>query len=136
MSGSDLPVFTLAGSPGQTGTQDGVGGDARFWQPTGIAVDPSGTVYVSDSENSRITKGVASATSGGGGSVSFDASALVLTNGQLQLRLTGTSGSQFVVESSTNLLNWTSVETNVLPFQFTVPATPGAWFFRAYIPAQ
>lgn len=134
-SDSGLAVFTLAGSPGQTGTQDGVGAEARFWQPTGIAVDPYGTVYVADSENSRITKGVASSGSGGG-SVSFDASALVLTNGQIQLRLTGTSGSQFVVQSSTNLLNWTSFETNVLPFQFTVPASPGAWFFRAYIPAQ
>ena len=44
-------VSTLAGSAGQCGAVDGVGSEARFNRPGGIAVDGSGTVYVSDCEN-------------------------------------------------------------------------------------
>jgi sugar lactone lactonase YvrE len=41
-------VATLAGSPGSVGTEDGQGAAARFYQPTGIAVDSAGNVFVSD----------------------------------------------------------------------------------------
>jgi sugar lactone lactonase YvrE len=40
-------VTTVAGSPGQTGLVDGVAGDARFFQPTGVAID-GGSLYVAD----------------------------------------------------------------------------------------
>lgn len=39
-------VTTLAGQPGVCGIQDGVGQGATLCNPTGIAVDPAGTVYV------------------------------------------------------------------------------------------
>lgn len=41
-------VTTLAGSPGQTGTNDGIGSAAHFNQPIGVAVDSAGNVYASD----------------------------------------------------------------------------------------
>src|SRR3954468_2749510 len=41
-------VSTLAGSPGVSGSADGLGGGAVFNQPQGIAVDASGNVYVAD----------------------------------------------------------------------------------------
>jgi len=41
-------VTTLAGSAGLGGTQDGTGSAARFYNPRGIAVDPSGDLWVSD----------------------------------------------------------------------------------------
>ncbi|MDB5852761.1 MAG: repeat containing protein [Herminiimonas sp.] len=41
-------VITIAGSAGAAGTADGQGGAARFNGPHGIAVDSSGTLYVSD----------------------------------------------------------------------------------------
>ena len=41
-------MTTLAGLPGQSGNVDGTGFVARFQNPTGIAVDSSGTVYVTD----------------------------------------------------------------------------------------
>jgi sugar lactone lactonase YvrE len=41
-------VTTLAGLPGKTGNVDGSGFAARFQNPTGVAVDSSGTVYVTD----------------------------------------------------------------------------------------
>jgi sugar lactone lactonase YvrE len=47
-------VTTLAGSPGSPGSADGSGTAARFNDPTGVAVDSSGDVYVADSGNDTI----------------------------------------------------------------------------------
>ncbi len=49
-------VTTLAGSPGQVGTGDGVGISARFNMPAGIATDAAGNIYVADSGNATIRK--------------------------------------------------------------------------------
>ena len=42
-------VTTIAGLAGTAGTNDNVGTDARFSNPTGIAVDSGGNVYVTES---------------------------------------------------------------------------------------
>jgi sugar lactone lactonase YvrE len=47
---------TLAGSFGQEGSADGVGGAARFRSPTRLATDSTGNVYVTDTGNSTIRK--------------------------------------------------------------------------------
>ena len=47
-------VTTLAGST--SGYADGAGAAARFSEPSGIAVDASGNVYVGDWNNHRIRK--------------------------------------------------------------------------------
>lgn len=49
-------VTTLAGSPGNPGTTDGVGPNARFSAPQGISADPFGNIYVADSANNTIRK--------------------------------------------------------------------------------
>jgi sugar lactone lactonase YvrE len=49
-------VSTLAGSASNRGTQDGTGSAAYFQTPTGIAVDSTGNVYVSDTNSSTIRK--------------------------------------------------------------------------------
>ncbi|MEO6992512.1 MAG: immunoglobulin domain-containing protein [Lacunisphaera sp.] len=49
-------VSTLAGSPGHSGSIDGTGSAARFYIPSGVAVDPTGNVYVADSGNNTIRK--------------------------------------------------------------------------------
>ena len=49
-------VTTLAGSPGQFSSADGVGSAARFNNPSSLAVDASGNVYVTDNGNSTIRK--------------------------------------------------------------------------------
>jgi len=59
-------VTTLAGTAGLAGTADGTGGEARFNAPTGVAVNVSGNVYVS--QNSRIRK-----IAPGGGVTTLDA---------------------------------------------------------------
>jgi sugar lactone lactonase YvrE len=53
-------VSTLAGTAGQSGFTDGSGAAARFAEPTGIALDSAGNVYVADQSNHtlrRITPG-------------------------------------------------------------------------------
>ncbi len=47
-------VATLAGSAGQTGSSNGSGSAARFYYPTGVAVDGAGNVYVADQDNEEI----------------------------------------------------------------------------------
>lgn len=49
-------VSTFAGSPGNAGSSNGVGSNARFFAPQGLAVDNSGNVYVADTANSTIRK--------------------------------------------------------------------------------
>ena len=49
-------VITFAGAAGQTGSVDGVGTAARFNQPTGVAVELAGNVYVADHDNNTIRK--------------------------------------------------------------------------------
>jgi sugar lactone lactonase YvrE len=49
-------VTTLAGTAGISGSTDATGTDATFYNPDGVAVDASGTVYVADSGNHLIRK--------------------------------------------------------------------------------
>jgi serine/threonine-protein kinase len=66
-------VTTLAGS-GTPSFADGLGTNAQFSSPSGVAVDSSGTIYVADSNNHRIrkvTSGGAVTTLAGSGTPSF-----------------------------------------------------------------
>ena len=47
---------TIAGLAGVSGTNDGVGGEARFFRPSEITADPIGALYVSDMLNHTIRK--------------------------------------------------------------------------------
>ena len=49
-------VSTLAGLAGTAGSTDGTGTAARFNNPSGLAVDVAGNVYVSDTNNHTIRK--------------------------------------------------------------------------------
>ncbi len=49
-------VTTFAGQPGVAGSLNGVGSAAQFWGPVGIAADPTGNLYVGDSNNYTIRK--------------------------------------------------------------------------------
>lgn len=64
-------VTTLAGTAGQAGRTDATGAAARFGEPMGVAVDPSGNVYVLDSGNAAVRKitpaGVVTTMAGGNG---------------------------------------------------------------------
>lgn len=50
-------VTTIAGGgPNNPGSTDGIGAAARFNNPTGIVVDPSGNIYVTDQGNNAVRK--------------------------------------------------------------------------------
>ncbi|MCI0539286.1 MAG: hypothetical protein L0Z50_29110, partial [Verrucomicrobiales bacterium] len=49
-------VTTLAGMAGSTGSADGTGNAAQFNQPSGVAVDSMGNLYVADTFNHTIRK--------------------------------------------------------------------------------
>jgi uncharacterized repeat protein (TIGR01451 family) len=51
-------VTTVGGVAGSYGIADGTGRSARFFNPAGIAVASSGTIYVADSYNHEIRSGV------------------------------------------------------------------------------
>jgi len=53
-------VTTLAGTHGATGSADGTGGAALFNFPYSIAIDASGNLFVSDSDNDTIRKATSS----------------------------------------------------------------------------
>jgi len=52
----DGNVTTIAGRPGTSGHTDGEGRSARFNEPSGIAVDDNGVIYVADTGNHLIRK--------------------------------------------------------------------------------
>ena len=49
-------VTILAGQAGRAGSEDGVGGAARFCHPQGLAVDAAGNLFVADSGNDTIRR--------------------------------------------------------------------------------
>jgi sugar lactone lactonase YvrE len=54
--GTNWVVTTIAGTAGTAGPNDGSNAAARFNEPTGIALDPSGNLYVADYNNNAIRK--------------------------------------------------------------------------------
>jgi sugar lactone lactonase YvrE len=49
-------VTTLAGTAGEFGSADGIGADARFSRPSGVAIDDAGNLYIADQGNYTIRK--------------------------------------------------------------------------------
>ena len=102
-------VTTLAGLPGSSGSADGTGRDARFDGPSGVAVDGTGNVYVTDTGNYTIRKvtpagvvttlaglaGISGSADGTGGAARFNWPGGVAVDG---------AGNVFVADSDNNTI--------------------------------
>lgn len=66
-------VTTIAGAPGQKGTADGIGPEARFSSPQGIVADREGNLYVTDNHAVRriSPSGVVTTSAGVAGQAGF-----------------------------------------------------------------
>jgi hypothetical protein len=60
-----------------------------------------------------------------------------LANGQFQLSVTGVPGYNYVIAASTNLIDWTPLQTNISPFTFidtNAAAVPDRFYRAQYLP--
>jgi ELWxxDGT repeat protein len=98
-------VTTLAGSPGVSGSVDGIGTGARFNSPRGLGIDNNGNVYVADTGNHTIRRinsagavvtvaGTAGSTGGNNGTGSA-----ARFNGPEALAVHGPSGDIYVADT-------------------------------------
>ena len=57
--GTNWVVTTIAGTAGKSGSANGTGSSARFNRPMGVTTDSSGNLYVADTYNDTIRRGLA-----------------------------------------------------------------------------
>lgn len=102
-------VTTFAGTAGSTGSADGTGSAARFNHPEGLAIDGSGTLYVSDTGNRTIRKitsaGVVTTLAGTpGGYGNNDATGAAATFAHPQALAVDASGNVYVIDPYSSVL--------------------------------
>lgn len=137
--GANWNVTTIAGKPGSPGSTNGFGADARFNQPTGVAVDSAGNVYVVDSGAARVTKGI---TTNAPVQLRFDTTpgGLSIAGGNFTMKLATPSSGSIILEASENLVLWLPIQTNTLSapsLEITIPLHPaGRAFYRVKLSTQ
>lgn len=97
-------VSTLAGVAGASGSADGTGSAARFYNPQGVVVDGSGNVFVADQNNHTIRKitpagevSTVAGTAGSNGSTDATGTAAWF-NGPREIAIDG-SGNLYVADT-------------------------------------
>ncbi|MDB6169064.1 MAG: repeat containing protein, partial [Verrucomicrobia bacterium] len=105
---SDGAVTTLAGSAGLSGFANGTGSGARFNRPFGIAVDNSGSVYVSDTGNHTIrmitSSGVVTTVAGNGAAGSSNGTGTAASFSSPTALAVDSGGNIYVADGSNYLL--------------------------------
>ena len=121
-------VSTLAGSVGGPGSADGPGNNARFYLPSGTAVDSSGTIFVADTQNNTIRRissaGEVSTYAGSAGNYgSADGAGSVAQFASPSGVAVDTSGNVYVADT----FNFTSRQINSAQVVSTIAGTPGGF---------
>ncbi len=122
----DGMVTTLAGKARDSGDANGPGAEARFYTPSGIAVDTQGNVYVTDGDNHVIRKitpqGVVSVLAGVSGESGFgDGPALEAQFNSPAAVAVAEDGTVFVADSDNHVIRKISTRGVVS----TVAGSPG-----------
>ncbi|NDB74355.1 MAG: hypothetical protein EB141_01685 [Verrucomicrobia bacterium] len=116
--GTNGVVTTLAGLPGTPGSTDGSNANARFDSPTGLALGPDGTLYVSDTGNHTIRRitlaGVVTTLAGSAGKADYadGPAATARFNQPLGLAI-APDGTVFVADSGNHLIRVIATNGNV-----------------------
>ena len=114
-------VTTLAGGAGVSGIADGVGGEARFAYPDGVAMDGAGNLYIADHDNHTIRKmnpaggvttlagaaGIPGSADGAGGAARFSGPTGVAVDG---------SGNVYVADAGNTSIRKISANGTVTTF--------------------
>lgn len=130
-------VTTLAGTLGLAGSDDGVGSDARFRAPLGLALDQFGDLYVADTGNNTIRKivvtsgavttiagspGVRGSADGFGTAARFDVPAAIALDG---------AGNLYVADQNNATIRKIELGTGAVITWLGVPGQrgvrPGSW---------
>ena len=116
-------VTTFAGTMGSAGFTDDVGINARFNSPFGLAIDPSGNIYVSDMNNYRIRKitpsGSVSTLAGNGSPGITNGSSTTATFNQPYGISSDFLGNVYVAEYANNIIRRIDTAGNVTTFAGT-----------------
>lgn len=113
-AGTNWVVTTVAGTNRPTGIADGLGSAARFYNPSGVAMDSAGNLYVADTQNHRITKGVPKFAPA------------MATPGVLSPGLAGAASRQTLAATGGQAPYTWSVVSNSLPSVFSLDSASGA----------
>jgi len=93
---------TIGGSAGVYGTNNGMGTNALFYRPFGVALDATGRIYVADSINNVIRVGTLPSASG---PTNLLVTVGFVTNG-FAMDYYGTVGSNYTLLVSSDFANW------------------------------
>ncbi len=117
----DGSVSTLAGLAGTVGSGDGLGAAARFNMPQGIAVDPTGTIYVADTGNRTVRM----ITAGGMVSTLVTGASRLALAAPTGLTVDG-AGVVYVADSGLTSIQVVSPSGSVSPLSATMVGSGGA----------
>lgn len=110
-------VTTLAGLAGAAGSTNGVGPEARFFEPWGICVTPGGTVFVADTKNNKIRKvmpdGTVTTLAGTGNYGTTNGPALAATFGNPTGIEVDTIGNVYVADHLTHIIRKIAINGTV-----------------------
>jgi sugar lactone lactonase YvrE len=127
-------VTTLAGAAGSPGNADGTGPAAHFNNPSGVAVDGAGNVYIADTLNHTLRKvtsaGVVSTLAGLSGSAGFadGAGSAARFSGPQGLAIDG-SGRLYVADTNNDSIRQVEISTGSVT---TIPCRPFTLAVAAY----